>query len=184
MSSNKDKWGPLFWNFIHIITMHYPNNPSNKDKTNITQLIELFELIIPCGGCKIHFKLNYEKMPITKYDLESRNNIIKWGINFHNSINKYLGKKELNYDKALIIIKKINFENLYIEYFNNILDYVIFLIPENSGGLILKKKQIILFINCVIHFYNKKNKKYKLEFKNRTTFRLMKEKLIYDMINT
>lgn len=86
----------LFWNIywfqLHMLTIHYPENPCVEDKKEITDLVHAMQHGgIPCNICKQHFILWKQLYPIELY-LDSRDKLIKYFINLHNDVNKRNGK--------------------------------------------------------------------------------------------
>ena len=97
--TTKDIWGPAAWKFLHTITFAYPNQPTLEDKRNYKLFFENIGNVLPCPMCKIHFSQNLKKHPI-EFALESKNNMIKWLIDFHNEVNKSLGKRIYSYKEV------------------------------------------------------------------------------------
>lgn len=96
-----DKWGPSGWRFFHYATLAYPIDPVSSDKLNMLNFIESFGKILPCNTCRNHFKNNLIINPITDSVLSSRNNLVSWGIDMHNLVNKQLGKKVYTQKEAM-----------------------------------------------------------------------------------
>ncbi len=63
----KDFWGPHLWIFLHSIAMNYPEKPTKLDMYNMKNYIFSLAEILPCEGCKKHFKKvlvkGYKKVP-------------------------------------------------------------------------------------------------------------------------
>lgn len=89
---NAEKWGHSRWNSIHAMTIGYSENPSPEEMNAIKQEITGLKYTLPCSICRGHFEKNYKELPLTDDILKSRKKLIEWGINFHNIINKMLGK--------------------------------------------------------------------------------------------
>ena len=102
-------WGPYGWKFIHMVALAYPNNPTNEDKENYKTFFTILGNILPCQLCADHYKQNLIKFPLTDYILSSRDTVLKWTIDIHNEVNKSIGKKILDYDEAITLIKN-NYE--------------------------------------------------------------------------
>jgi hypothetical protein len=108
-----DIWGPPGWKFIHYVTMGYPNNPSEETKRKYYNYFHALKHVIPCGICASHFTEHLEKLPLTDEVLSSKENLMKWGIDMHNFVNKMNKKKEYNYAEAMLLIMG-GFENIGI----------------------------------------------------------------------
>lgn len=97
-------WGPPGWKFIHYVTMGYPNYPSDEVKKKYYNYFHALKHVIPCSICSSHFTQNLEKLPLTDEVLSSRDNLMKWGIDMHNFVNKLNNKKEYTYTEAMLLI--------------------------------------------------------------------------------
>ena len=97
-------WGPPGWKFIHYVTMGYSNNPSDELKKKYYNYFHALKYVIPCSICANHFAQNLEKKPLTDEVLSSRDNLMKWGIDMHNYVNKLNNKKEYTHAEAMILI--------------------------------------------------------------------------------
>jgi uncharacterized membrane protein len=102
-------WGPYGWKFMHMIALAYPNNPTNEDKENYKTFFTILGNVLPCQLCADHYKQNLINFPLTEYILSSRDTVLKWTIDIHNEVNKSIGKKILDYNEAITLIKN-NYE--------------------------------------------------------------------------
>ena len=108
-------WGPIFWNLLHGISITY----NSRYKIEYYYLIKKIEFLLPCPKCIIHYK-NYLKNNIINKDKITKDNLIKWFFNLHNSVNKMLKKPQMTYKRFNKLIKKknyINHKNIYILLF-------------------------------------------------------------------
>jgi len=96
-----DKWGPHAWILLHAITLDYPENPDYETKRTMRNFFNSLGGVLPCSKCKMHFKQNLEKYPLTDYVLSSRTTLVKWLIDVHNSVNQMTGKPVLSYEQSL-----------------------------------------------------------------------------------
>ena len=101
MSVPPEIWGSHCWIFIHILTIAYPENPTDSDKKSYRTYFDALSDVLPCKKCRLHMKSHLRKMPLSDDVLSSRKNLIRWGIDFHNIVNYYTGKKMLSYSDAL-----------------------------------------------------------------------------------
>ena len=106
-------WGPSIWKSIHYITMGYPDNPTDTDKENYKNFLTMYKNVLPCHICSINYENHLLINPITETALSSRENLVKWGIDMHNIVNKMLNKPILNYDQAYNLLNKPNLSNNY-----------------------------------------------------------------------
>ena len=65
MNLGPNIWGPHLWKALHMITMGYPNEPSEEDKKNYKSFFENLYLVIPCSICATNYKkhLNVIEQP-------------------------------------------------------------------------------------------------------------------------
>ena len=90
-------WGPPAWLFLHSITFNYPKNPSENDKNNYNTFFNSLKYVIPSPICKEHYAKNLLKLPIR---LNTRDDLIRWLIDIHNSVNKSNNKPVLSYQEV------------------------------------------------------------------------------------
>lgn len=100
-------WGRYGWNFLHLVTYGYPVNPTEADIKHYREYLTSLQYVLPCDKCRDHMETHLKKHPLTDDILSTRDNLIKWGIDFHNVVNHYTGKKMISYDEAIIEINKL-----------------------------------------------------------------------------
>ena len=94
-------WGPSAWIFLHSITLNYPEYPSAEDKKNIHGFFSNLGNILPCNSCKWNYKSHLEKYPLNNSVLNSKQNLVKWLIDIHNSVNIMNNKPTYSHDDAI-----------------------------------------------------------------------------------
>uniref|UniRef100_A0A6C0LTZ9 thiol oxidase n=1 Tax=viral metagenome TaxID=1070528 RepID=A0A6C0LTZ9_9ZZZZ len=94
-------WGKYAWNFIHLVTLSYPDNPTCEDKRQYYIFFTSLKNVLPCAKCKFNMEKHLKKFPLTDEILSSKQNLIKWAIDLHNVVNYYTGKTMLTHDEAL-----------------------------------------------------------------------------------
>ena len=89
-------WGPFFWKTFHLSTFGYPKEPNDLDKETYKLFFETFMKILPCNKCAVSSQklLNDDLIKA----LEKRDDLIKWGYNFHNSVNSKLEITHLDFE--------------------------------------------------------------------------------------
>ena len=145
--SGPDVWGPHGWKFIHYVTLGYPNNPSVENKKNYYSFFETLKNVIPCRICGNHFKEHLKIYPLTDQVLSNKMELIKWGINMHNMVNRTNKKIEYTFEEGYLKIlndnKNENCSANIIENFSNdtnkILIIIFSLIILSGLGYILYK---------------------------------------------
>jgi len=97
---NPEVWGPSAWTFLHSVTLAYPDNPSDTDKSDYENFFNTLQPILPCAKCSQNYMRHLQEDPITN-NLDNKNSLVKWLINVHNKVNKTNDKKELTYDEVM-----------------------------------------------------------------------------------
>jgi hypothetical protein len=162
-------WGPHFWEFFHLISLKYPNNPSDLDKLMAYELINSIYYILPCKMCRIHFKNNIKKFPLNDDDIMSRDKFIKWFINFHNVVNISLKKSSSNHDVS--VLNHLD----YFFCFQRVMNYIG---NDIDNDVKFSKCQgVKKFIKSALHFGGKNYENYKFDFYNHKTFLDIKKKI-------
>ncbi len=92
-------WGPSMWHYLHTMSFNYPVYPTCDDKKHYREFILNLQNVLPCGKCRKNLKKNFNRLPLTMEDMESRETFSKYIYNLHEVINKMLHKKSgLTYD--------------------------------------------------------------------------------------
>lgn len=99
---NTKLWGPIVWDFLHIISLNYPVNPTDKDKYVYFNVIKSLKYVLPCKKCRKNISknlkdINYKK----KKHYENRKNFINLIYKLHNEVNKKIGKDIVSYDTII-----------------------------------------------------------------------------------
>lgn len=107
-------WGPFFWKTFHLSTLGYPENPNDLDKQTYKLFYETFMKILPCNKCSLssHKMLNDDLIKA----LESRDDLIKWGFDFHNSVNAKLEIKPLSFETFMNDMKTLLSRNKFTNF--------------------------------------------------------------------
>jgi hypothetical protein len=118
-------WGPHAWQFLHSITLAYPDNPTDNDKQHHSQFFDSLKNILPCDKCKNHFTHNLETYPIENH-LENKESLFRWLVDIHNRVNVINNKREYSYDEVTEIYEKMYGKSDNGLFINNQWLYVIF----------------------------------------------------------
>lgn len=119
-------WGESGWDFLHYVTMGYPEDPTENDKEKYRQYFHSLKYVLPCPKCRNNMQDHLEKSPLTDEVLAGRASLIKWGIDLHNIVNYYTGKPMLTYAEAMTKLNdKVNRNSAGQ---NNIVYYIILII--------------------------------------------------------
>ena len=140
---NPEVWGPPAWTFLHSVTLAYPDNPSDIDKSNYENFFNTLQPILPCAKCSQNYLRHLQEDPISNH-LDSKKSLVNWLINVHNKVNKSNNKRELTYNEVM---------NHYKLLYNG--DLTNKQIKETNNNMILIVIFILLIIG-LIYVYVKK----------------------------
>ena len=99
-------WGPHAWQFLHSITLSYPDNPTLEDKNNHAQFFNSIQNILPCQNCKDHYTQNLQAFPVEQH-LDNKESLFRWLVDVHNRVNVTNNKREYSYDEVTELYEKI-----------------------------------------------------------------------------
>jgi hypothetical protein len=100
MGINTRVWGPILWQFLHMISFNYPVQPTEQDKKNYYNYIENLQNILPCKTCRDNLKNNLKSAGFGMDKLKNRTTFSRFIYDLHNVVNECLGKKPyLTYEK-------------------------------------------------------------------------------------
>jgi len=85
----KSALGSSSWDLLHSMVAWYPDHPSPKDQTMMTQFFDSFARFYPCTYCAEDFQANLKQQPV---ETASRENLCVWLCQQHNLVNEKLGK--------------------------------------------------------------------------------------------
>ena len=121
-------WGPHAWFFLETVAMAYPTNPTFNEKKAAEKFFKSLTIMIPCEKCRNNYKKHIKKYPIDDNVLKSRDNLFKWIVDIHNSVDP---KKQRTYDETF---------NYYMD------KYGFTVVKKKNNKITINKKFIILSI--------------------------------------
>jgi hypothetical protein len=83
-------WGPQFWYVIHLVADSAPETLSQNEQNLYRDFYENLVEVLPCPICSVHAREILKKHPP---NVQSRVDMLKWTILFHNQVNEQLGKR-------------------------------------------------------------------------------------------
>ncbi len=86
-------WGPMVWNFLHIVSFNYPVKPTQNDKDNYKNYLLSLGKVLPCKYCRDNFQNNLVKAGFSDSVFENRDCFSKFIYKLHNCVNKMLKKE-------------------------------------------------------------------------------------------
>ncbi len=87
---DKKVWGPKLWEVMHTFSFAYQPNPSNNEKQAAFNFYTSLGPLIPCKTCSQHC---LEYLRDNPPRVNTRDELILWVFNFHNEVNRRLGKR-------------------------------------------------------------------------------------------
>lgn len=111
-NTNSNKWGRVYWEMSHHLTFAYPHNPTNEDKIIVKTHFDNLKYLLLCEKCRLHYSQYLQLHPLTDEILSSRTKLIEWLIDFHNDVNKRLGKRIYSKDEVIKIYTNDNNDNI------------------------------------------------------------------------
>jgi FAD-linked sulfhydryl oxidase len=97
---NPKFWGSHGWIFLHVVTMNYPKEPTNEDKSLYRNFFSSLKRVLPCEKCAHHYEQHIIDDPIEPA-LDSRDSLVRWLIKIHNKVNEDLGKPQYTYEQVI-----------------------------------------------------------------------------------
>ncbi len=94
-------FGPGTWIATHVLALV---SDQNEDYAFYSLYIYRMVHALPCGQCRKHGVRYIDKYPVPK-----SGSMFNWSIDFHNAVNKRLGKPEMSIEQA-----KTRYENTEI----------------------------------------------------------------------
>ena len=88
MSDGRDVWGPVMWASLHNIAYGAPKVP-DASTPDYRSHLKAVMAILPCKECSKHALEHFARYPPAD---NSRATLTKWVHDFHNRVNKRLGK--------------------------------------------------------------------------------------------
>jgi hypothetical protein len=79
--------GRSVWIYLHALADFYEPGSESTVVRHINDMARLY----PCGPCRTHMQLYIQHCPVTA---GSKQDLVQWVFDFHNSVNKKLGKAQ------------------------------------------------------------------------------------------
>ena len=80
-------WGPPAWTFLHSVTLAYPDNPTETDRTNYGTFFNNLQPVLPCLKCSNNYLKHIQEDPVENH-LTDKESLVKWLIEMHNKVNR------------------------------------------------------------------------------------------------
>lgn len=93
---NKTMWGNSIWIMMHFIAANLPSNSlTREEKISFKAFIVCIRYLLPCEECRNHMNSFLEEVSLDDF-LNTGLDVFTWTWNFHNNVNKRLGKNFTN----------------------------------------------------------------------------------------
>lgn len=100
-TSYPEVFGPPMWFTLHNGASKYPVKPSPVTKQRMMYFIMGIPVMIPCQNCREHATAYIEKHIDSLDEIcDNKTNLFNFFVDFHNFVNKRLGKKIWTYEEA------------------------------------------------------------------------------------
>lgn len=98
------EFGPHYWYMLHNMSLNYQMNPTKFARQKMRAFVEALPYLLPCKNCSEHAKEFMAGADLNKA-LTNRKTLFTFMWNFHNHVNKRLGKPEMSFNDALQMYK-------------------------------------------------------------------------------
>ena len=85
-------WGTLFHDMLFFIALQYPASADKNKQQALKMFLSNFFYLLPCPGCSMHAQAYWARFE-DRVDLSSQAAVLQFLVDFHNDINRRLGKK-------------------------------------------------------------------------------------------
>jgi len=140
-------WGPMLWNFLHVMSFNYPVHPDLETQNHYRDFILSLKNVLPCKYCRINLTKNFKKLPLTMDRMKNRESFSRYIYELHELINQMLNKKSnLSYEDVRDRFETFRSKCVKSPYNNK------------SRKKSIKKSRKKSHSGCVEPFYGKKSK--------------------------
>lgn len=150
---NKEYWNK-YWSCLHLLSIFYPEEPSNEIKSSIKKLLKKLESNgLKCRNCTEHFR-RYLKDFNRDEIVRNRDNLFIFFVELHNKINKMNSKRQLSIEEINEIYKDTDkieidlIDNYKLNIKRLLLENKIEMFPDiyNTEGRKMMKRRLGLFV--------------------------------------
>lgn len=93
-------WGPATWTLHHVVSFHYPHEPTEAERQSAYDFLYGVAHMLPCVHCRTHWTAYLEAHVPSPFAsvLDSRSAFSRFLVDGHNEVNRRLGRPEVPYD--------------------------------------------------------------------------------------
>lgn len=89
-------FGPPTWMLLHMVAANFPLEPTDQQRSDNYNFVVSLLKVLPCGACRQNAQINLRDEPFTMgKSLKNRISFMKWAYDFHNAVNRSLGKTHI-----------------------------------------------------------------------------------------
>ena len=98
--NSPDVWGSAFWFINHLGSVSAPENIPIEKREKYWGFIDGIPEMLECDNCKVHAReyVDFHE-PWKDRICSSRDNLVKFFVDFHNAVNERNGKPIISYDE-------------------------------------------------------------------------------------
>ena len=111
-TKSPEVFGPAFWFSLHNGSAHLPNVISPVSVKRLQGFINGIPEMLPCDPCSEHARAFIESNKTRVDNLKSGDDLFIFYVDFHNYVNKRLGKPIMGYEDAYKMYKNGNSVNV------------------------------------------------------------------------
>lgn len=98
--SNPEVWGPAFWFINHLGSLSAPEIIPTEKRDKYWGFIDGIPEMVPCTDCKQHAREFVDThRPYKNMICSSRDNLVKFFVDFHNKVNERNDKPMITYEE-------------------------------------------------------------------------------------
>jgi len=86
MNLNPEIWGPHAWFFLDSVVLGMPDHLDKNEIEIYKDFFYSLQYFLPCKKCRVHYHQNLDKYPLTDDIVESKEKMLEWIIELHNSV--------------------------------------------------------------------------------------------------
>ena len=98
-------FGPHIWAYLHTSTIHLPENLNQAVATHAINTILAIPVMVPCDSCSMHSGNFISENKNRILSLKTGSEFFNFTVDFHNFVNKRLGKRTVSYEEARALWK-------------------------------------------------------------------------------
>jgi hypothetical protein len=95
--------GPGIWFNMHLDAV---TALTKSEQMAVIVRIRKLQSRFPCSKCKVHFEEYLERHPPEQICGESEDSLFRWTVDFHNAVNSFTGKPQVDYSEARSIYQE------------------------------------------------------------------------------